>query len=197
MAEINLAPGSEYAGLLRKRRRRLHALAVLVSLGIALVWGGFFVFEQQLVQNQRELDSRLASVEAEITRLGDQGQRVTLFEKRLAAVDALLTRHITWDPFFQDLERLLPPPTLMSRLKAILHEGTLELTGVTPDLDIIAQTLASLVSSRERGTFFTSGTLQSVNRLQQENPAGEVVSVQYDFGATLTFDPKQLEYGRQ
>lgn len=197
MAEINLAPGTEYAGVVRHRRRRTLGLATLLIAVVAIVWGGLFIYQQRLVQEKRDADRRLSAVEAEIARLGDQGKRVTLFENRLVAVDSLLTAHIAWDPFLQDLEKVLPPPALINRLKVSLEDGTIELTGETPDLDVVAQTLASLVSTSARPTIFTSGALQSVKRIEQENPAGEPVSVRYDFSADLTFDPSRLQYGRQ
>lgn len=196
MAEINLAPGSEYAGLIRKRRRRTYGLAILIALTLTLVWGGLFVWQQRLIRDRRDLDRRLAGIEAEITRLGDQGRRVTLFEQRLIATDNLLNQHVAWDPLLQDLEHLLPPPLIVNHLKVGLREGTIELAGETPDSDIIAQALASLVSQSTRPTIFTSGILQSVSRLEQANPAGEIISVSYKFTANLVFDPSKLRYGR-
>ncbi len=196
MAEINLAPGSEYAGLISKHRRRTYGLAIVIALLLAAVWGGLFVWQQQLIQNKRALERRLAAVEAEITRLGDQGERVTLFENRLIAVDHLLNQHVAWDPLLQDLERLLPPPVILNHLKIALSEGTLELAGETLDSDVIAQTLASVVSESTRPTIFTSAVLQSVSRLQQAGPAGEITSVTYKFTADVAFDPSKLRYGR-
>lgn len=196
MAEINLAPGSEYLGLVRKQRRRAYSLAIVIALALALGWGGLFVWQQQLIQDKRSLERRLAAIEAEITRLGDQAARVTLFEKRLIATDRLLNQHIAWDPLLQDIERLLPPPVVVNHFKVILRDGTVELAGETPDSDVIAQTLASLTSQNTRPTIFTSGILQSISRLQQLNPAGEVVSATYKFTADLTFDPSKLRYGR-
>jgi Tfp pilus assembly protein PilN len=196
MAEINLAPGSEYLGLIRRRRRRTYLLATLLAVAVAATWGGLFVFQQRLTEEKRDISRRLSAVEAEVTRLGDQAKRVALFEQRLTAVDALLTQHIAWDPFLQDLERLLPPPAVVNRLDVSLRDDTIELAGETPDLDVIAQTLASLVSQPARPTIFNSAALENVSRLQENNPAGEVVSVRYQFGASLSFDSSALRYGQ-
>lgn len=196
MAEINLAPGTEYLGLVRRRRRRVNGLSLLIAIGVAAVWGGFFVYQQQLVQQKRDLDHRLDTVEAEITRLGDQAKRVTLFESRLIAVDQLLTQHIAWDPFLKDLERLLPPPAIVNRIKVNAADGTVELAGETPDLDAIAATLASLVSRPNRPTLFTHAELENVSRAQQDNALGEAAAVRYEFGASLVFDPVKIRYGQ-
>lgn len=196
MAEINLAPGSEYLGLIRRRRRRAYLLAMLLLGGVAAAWGGLFVFEQRLVEAKRDIARRLSNVEGEITRLGDEAERVTLFEERLTAVDALLTQHIAWDPFLQDLERLLPSPAIVDRLDVSLRDDSIELEGETPDLDAIAQTLASLVSTPGRPTIFSSAVLENIGRLQDTGPTGEVVSVRYQFEAKLTFDSSQLRHGQ-
>ncbi|MEK7556797.1 MAG: hypothetical protein AAB538_02355 [Patescibacteria group bacterium] len=196
MAEINLAPGSEYLGLVRKRRRRVYAWTFLIAAAVAVVWGGLFVYQQQLIQKKREVDRRLAAVEAEITRLGDQATRVTLFEGRLAAVDDLLSDHVTWDPFLQDLERLLPPPAIVTRIEVNVTEGKVELGGETPDIDTVSQTLASLASTPSRPTIFSSATLENVNRVQQDNIAGEAISVRYEFAASLNFDTAKVRYGQ-
>lgn len=196
MAEINLAPGTEYAGLLRKRRRRVLLLAAAIVVASLAIWGGLFIYEQQLIQNKQNVTQQLASVEAEITRLGDQAQRVTLFEGRTRALDSLLARHITWDPLLRDLERLLPAPTVVNRLKVNVDEGTVELIAETPDLDIIAQTLASLIAAPTHASLFTSGSLDNTSRVQQESAPGDAV-VRYEFGSTLTFDREKLLYAQQ
>lgn len=196
MAEINLAPGTEYMGLLRKRRRRVVGIAILTGVVISAIWGGLFVFQQQLVQEKRTLDTRLASVEAEITRLGDQGKRVTLFEDRLTAVDGLLTSHMTWDPFLKDLERLLPAPAVINNLKVTVEGSAIELSGTSPDLDVVAQTLASLVAQTDHPSLFTSSVLENVNRVEEKSPQGETLAVRYEFAAQLHFDPNQIRYGQ-
>lgn len=196
VAEINLAPGTEYLGVLQRRRRRVYVWTFLIAIIVAVIWGGLFIYQQQLIQEKRDVDRRLSAVEAEITRLGDQARRVTLFENRLRAVDDLLSEHLSWDPFLQDLERLLPPPAVMNRMEVNVTEAKVELSGETPDLDIISQTLASLVSTPARPTIFTSATLENVNRVQQDSSTGEVVSVRYEFAANLNFDSAKVRYGQ-
>lgn len=196
VAEINLAPGTEYAGLLRRRRRRVVLWTFLIGIVTAAAWGGLFIYQQQLIQEKRDADRRLSAVEAEITRLGDQGQRITLFENRLLAVDSLLSEHISWDPFLQDLERLLPPPAVVNRLEVNVGDNSAELSGQTPDLDIIAQTLASVISTPARPTIFTAANLENVNRVQQDSPEGEVLSVHYEFAAKLSFDSSKIRHGQ-
>lgn len=195
MAEINLAPGTEYAGLLRKRRRRVLWLTVAIAAAVLAAWGGLFIYEQQLIRRQQEVNQRLASVAAEITRLGEAAQRVTLFEGRTHALESLLVSHISWDPLLRDLERLLPAPVIVNRLKVNVEEGTVELAGETPDLDVVAQTLASLIATPARASLFTSGSLENSNRVPQENVPGDV-AVRYEFGSTLTFDREKLHYAQ-
>jgi len=71
-----------------------------------------------------------------------------------------------------------------------------ELAGQTPDLNSIAETLASLVSTASRPTIFTEATLENVTRVQQDDPQGQVVGVRYEFAAELVFDNTKVRYGQ-
>lgn len=196
MAEINLAPGTEYLAQARRRRRRVFSIAALIALLMLAAWGGLFLFRSSLQRQQRDLDSQLSAVEAEILRLGEQAERVKLFEERLGAIAGLINTHVSWDPFLKDLERVLPPPTVITRLKVDTKSGTVEIGGETPDVDAVAQTLASLAGAPARPTIFKSAALDSINRHEQTTPEGQVVGVRYEFAAVLTLDSQQLRYGQ-
>lgn len=195
MAQINLAPGTEYAGLLRKRRRRVWLASFAVSVLLLAAWGGLFVYEQRLIQVNQAVMQGLAGVESEITRLGDAGQRVTLFEGRTETLSTLLSRHISWEPLLRDLERLIPSGTVVNQLKVNIDEGEVEIAGQTSDLDVVAQTLASLVTLPSRESIFTSASLENSNRVQQETVPGST-AVHYEFSARLIFDREKLLYAQ-
>lgn len=196
MAEINLAPGSEYVLFARRRRRRVYALTVLIALLVGLTWGGLFLLRGRYAGQHQDLTEQVAGVEAEILRLGDQAQRVQLFEERLTAIAGLLDNHIAWDPFLKELERILPPPAAITRLGIDTGSHSVELAGEAPDIDVVAQTLASVISTPARPTAFTAATLGSVSRLEQTTPDGQVVGVRYTFTANLILDPKYIQYGQ-
>lgn len=196
MAEINLAPGTEFASLARRRRRRIFGLAALIVATILIIWGGLFLLKSNYIRQQREVEQQLTSVEAEILRLGEQGKRVKLFEERLLAIAGLLDTHIAWDPFLKDLERILPPPATITRLRVDAHNSLVELRGQTPDVDIVAQTLASLASTPTRPTIFTSVVLDGITRHEQRAQTGELIGAYYEFTAHLTVDNQKLKYGQ-
>lgn len=196
MAEINLAPGTEYLALATRRRRRIFGITAAIILLVAAVWGGLFLLQSSYQKQHQDLTQQLSSVEAEIMRLGEQAQRVKLFEERLSAVAGLIDTHVAWDPFLKELERILPPPATLTRLEVDVRGHTVELSGQTPDVDAVAVTLASLASTPARPTTFATAALDSVTRLEQTNPDGQLVGVRYEFTAHLTLDPKHLRYGQ-
>lgn len=196
MAEINLAPGTEYVALARKRRQRVYGIAVVLLIAIGVVWGGLFLVQQRLEQNKREVQSGLAGVEAEITRLGDEARRVELFADRLEGLAVLLDKHITWDPFLADLERLLPPPVVMDLVQVDVSQGNVSIQGTTPDVEQVAQTLASLVSGPGRLTLFPDAKLNGIVREEIVNEVGETVAATYNFAAELTLETEKIRYGQ-
>lgn len=196
MAEINLAPGTEYLALARRRRQRVFGIAAGIVLLLGGAWGGLFLLQRSSERQQHDLEAQLSATEAEIMRLGEQSGRVKLFEERLTAIAGLLDSHISWDPLLRDLERILPPPTVITRLKVDVASQTVELSGETPDVDAVAQTLASLASTQPRPTIFSLASLHGINRLAQTNPDGQIVNVRYEFTAHFTLDSQPLRYGQ-
>lgn len=192
MAAINLAPGTEYLALARKRRRRLYSITVVLAVALIAIWVGLFLFRQQVQGQEQDLDRRIAAMDAEIARLGDEADRIRLFEARLNELDVLIDNHLQWDVLLQELERLLPAPTVLTSAEANVDTKTLTLGGVTPDIDQVAQALASLKDAPTRQTIFSQASLGSIARQEEVNPDTEEVSANYTFGASLTFDVESL-----
>lgn len=198
MATINLAPGTQYLALVRKRRRRLFLISFLLMIVLGGTWLGLLAYRNSLKTTERNLVDQLNRVETEIARLGSEGERVDLFEKRLAEVDQLLDSHFNWNVMFEEIQRLLPPPTQLTSTRISTDRGSLSLQGTTPDIDTVAQTIASLISSPEHPTIFTSTRLGDITRkeVSADAAAGTPGVITYEFSAELQFDPAVLRTNR-
>lgn len=197
MAAINLAPGTEYLALARKRKRHLYVVTGALAIVLLGIWGGLFMFRQQVKGQEQEVDRRIAAIEAEITRLGEEADRIRLFEARLTELDILLDNHTTWDPLLRELERLLPPPIVLTGADVNAENGTIHVDGQTTDIDIVAQTLASLQSTPIRETIFSSANVSNIQRESSENTETGEVSVSYKFVAEMSFNPAALKLNAQ
>lgn len=188
MAQINLAPGSQYLIVVRRRRRMIYGLAAV--LAVALIIAGV-VLQIMLSSANRDLQSTqqsLQSVETKIAQASEEVTRIQLFESRLTNLSELLNQHRTWSPYLQELERLLPPETIITSFKGSFDNRTIDLTGTTPHIDMAAQTLASLHNEpTTHATLFTSGTISNVEQVLQTGLAGEVLGQRYKFNMTLTY----------
>lgn len=187
MATINLAPGAQYLTVVRRRRRALFAVTAAIIVVVLLVGAVLFWMERRATEGLALAMGQLQTLETKIAELGPEVSRVTLFEERLKALDGLLANHINWVPLLQEIERLQPGATVLTELKADSRKGQLELQGSTPNIDEVAQALASLSTSAGRATMFTSTSLTSVVRKEVTTPDSPAVSVQYTFGATADF----------
>lgn len=192
MATINLAPSTQYLSAMRRRRRRLFLLIFLLMVVIGGAWGVLVVWRQQATRKMADAQVELRLVQQRITELGPDLARVTAFEQRLAALDDLLDRHVSWAPLLTDLERLLPQPTVLKSIEAEASTGEMNVTGTTPTIDEIAQTLASVESQTDRATKFTRASLASVKRKEVTAPDSPVVTINYEFSATFYFAPQTI-----
>lgn len=195
MATINLAPGTQYLAGIRRRRRFLFTLSAGIIVVLVLGWGTLEVAarsaEEKLVTHQGEL----RTLERQIVEAGPDVERVTLFEERLAAVNILLNGHRSYTPLLKELERLLPPATVLTNLTIDSEKATTEVSGTTPNIDDVAQALASLTSSPEHPTVFSTVELQSILRNEIKSGEGAPTTIEYVFKAVLTFDGKVLSTG--
>lgn len=177
MPTINLAPETRYLLEQKKRQQFLFLVAFGIVILSLLIWAGL-AFTRSVVQQQlQQVQAEINAVETRISELDDVAQRIVLFERRSAALQQLLTSRLNWDPILQEIERLLPPPAVLHRLTAA-DDGSLELEGNTPDIDILAQTLASLKTTPTHATLFPTINFKGINR--QETGG-------YNFTAHLTF----------
>lgn len=194
MATINLAPGTQYLAGIRRRRQSLFMLAGGVALATVVVWAGLFVWQQRAQQQFTEVQASVASIERRIVEAGPDVQRITLFEQRLGALENLLENHLSYGPILRELERLLPGPTVLQEISIDADLGSVTLIGVTPNVDEVAQTLASLSSDTGHPTLFKRVELGTVTRNEVSAPDG-VVTTSYGFQANLEFRPDVLRQG--
>ena len=190
MPSINLAPGTQYVVAARKRRVRVFAIAGIVAIIFIVIAVGLFAYNQQISSSQATLNDQVRSVELNIAAIGEDTKRVELFENRLKDLDDLLDKHISLEPLFQDIERLLPAGTTLTTLEIDVENATVHMQGTTTDVDQVAQAIASLVDAETHKTVFTRSTFKSIQRNEITNE--EAVSIQYTFGLVLTFNPSIL-----
>ncbi len=189
MAQINLAPGSQYLVLVRRRRRVIYVTAALIAI-VALITGIVLSILVARVENKEQtLKQDLQSVETRIAQASEEVKRIQLFEKRLTNLDSLIRNHKTWSLYLQEIERLLPPDTVLTSIKGNHKDGTIELSGTTSNIDSAALTLASLQNQpTTHSTLFTGGTIRNVEHKTQVGPAGEVLGQRYSFSMSLVLN---------
>lgn len=191
MPSINLAPGTQYIISARKRRVRLYAIAILVVGIFALAWMGLYAYQASLQKTDEGLQQKIRTADAQIQTLHNEAVRVALFEKRLGEVKNLLDNHVRWNPIFADLERLLPPDTVITSFDATSSSPKITVQGVTAQMDQVSIAVASLTAGGPQPSVFTSGSVKSIQR--QEKPIeGQAPAVSYLFTLTLAFEPKIL-----
>ena len=189
MPSINLAPGTQYVIAARKRRRRLYGVSMLI---VAVFFGGWMLMYGYLLSlrnSSEDLEKELQGVNLRVQTLREDALRVTLFEKRLVDVNTILNNHISWDRVFGDLERLLPPDSVITSFDAQTGSSTVLLQGRTQNIDQIALALASLTSSAGTPSIFESGSVKEIARQEQESGAA------YTFTMTLEFNQAILRQG--
>lgn len=184
MPSINLAPGTEYIIAARKRRQRLYAISFAIIALFVVVYGILFFMKQSLMRTNEALAGNLAIVNQQIDSAKNDVHRVELFERRLGQTQQLLDDHVKWARIYSDLERLLPVNTTLTSFDAGTDVSTVTVQGITPDIDVIAQTVASLSSKQ---SVFMNGSVKSVTRQDIKN--GDQIGTSYIFTITLTINP--------
>lgn len=185
MATLNLVPGNEYLELARRRQRRLLIGAGVGAVVFILIWGVLLGMRASVASNVKETQGRLRAVEAEIAKLDTVAERIRLFEQRIVALSALLDQHVSWGPLLQEIERLMPLNTRLLSVAAQANDGVIEISGLTPNLDELAQTIASLRHSPQHTSLFSEVSLGDVD-LRSTEPGAPAL---YRFTLVLTFDP--------
>lgn len=193
MATINLAPGTQYLAAARRRRRLLFSGTALLVIVLIIVGVVLELLTTAAARQLRLVEEELRGVETEIAALGPDVERITLFEQRLAALDGLLSNHLSWTPFFKDLERLLPAPAVIGKLSVELESGIVAISAVAPNIDDVAQTIASLATSPNRLTIFKEANLHNITRRETPIPDSPQVDVVYSFDLSLPFDTQALK----
>lgn len=193
MPSINLAPGTEYIIAARRRRQRLYVISFVIIAIFAIGYGVLFFVNQSLTSQNEALKGNIQTVDAQIQQSQSDAVRVSLFEKRLTETKTLLDGHVKWGQVFADVERLLPANTSLTGIDAGTDSSTVTIQGFTPDMDSIAQTVASLSAGQNHISIFSNGAVKAINRVDQKN--GDKTVTGYTFTITLTIDPSRLRAG--
>ncbi len=187
MANINLAPGSQYLAAARKRRRNLFGISILIFFLLCLVWAGLWYYNQRVHAEKEDYASKISAINLQIAALQSDAKRVILFEHRLNEMSTLIDQHKNWDPILQGIEKYLPSNILINDLALDSQSGVITLSGSAPDADQVAQALASLHTRPDRPTPFRNVLLGGIST-QTKDGGGAF----YAFDATLQFDPTSL-----
>ncbi len=188
MAQINLAPNSQYMLATRRRRRVLYSLTAILVVAAVVVGFVLSVLVSSVDTKVETVRAELSSIETEIASASDKVKRINLFENRLKNVETLLANHRVWTTYLQEIERLLPPDTQLQSFVGKYADRTISVGGTAQNLDAVAVTLATLQNKApEHTTLFKSGTISSVIQEAQTGPAGEVLGQRYSFQMALTF----------
>lgn len=190
MPSINLAPGTEYIIAARRRRQRLYIIAVVIVVIFAIAFGVMFFIQQSLTNQNEALKGNIQTVEAQIQKSKTDATRVALFEKRLTETKTLLDQHVRWDQVFADLERLMPANTTLTGIDTGVDSSTVSVQGFTADMDVVAQTIASLSAGTNHVSMFSNGEVKEVTRVEQKN--GDQTTAGYTFTVILTIDQAKL-----
>ncbi len=186
MAQINLAPGTQLIAAARRRRRSLYMSGFLLLLLVGVIWSGLWVWENNVTQELEGNTVALQKLEAEITRAGDTVQRIESFESRLEALDRLLDERIQWAPVFAEVERLLPPATVITALRFHDEQGEIAVSGRTPTIDVVAQSIASLRDDPARETLFSDVNVSNIRRVSRLDDSGAELGSEYQFEMLIT-----------
>lgn len=191
MATINLAPGSRYLVAARLRRQRLLLLAAGLALVLVGIWAGLYFIQWRLAKTQGVLSNQLAAINAQIEQLQPEARRIELFERRLQALDSLLSTHLDWGPLVADVEKWLVPAVVLRQVEMDSAAGLLTINGYANDMDQVAQAVAALTSSAGHSTLFSRADLSHIQEEIVKTPNAEEVR-RYNFSLSLTFDPAKL-----
>jgi Tfp pilus assembly protein PilN len=192
MPSINLAPGTQYVIVARKRKIRLYAISLSVVVIFLIGGGGLFAYVQTLQSSSEQVKAEINAVDQKIEVLKDDARRVALFEKRLADTSQLLGNHVTWNTIFADLERLIPTDTIFLSLDASSESASVIVRGTTSNIDQVGLALASITKDVSHASVFESGTVKTIQRQVAQAGDGSTGSVQYIFDMTLKFAKSAL-----
>jgi Tfp pilus assembly protein PilN len=192
MPSINLAPGAQQFIAARRGRRRLYLISIFILIIAGVVWAAVALYSGQLTRQAQAYNEQLRAIQTEIARLSDPAERVRRFEARLSVVGTLLDRHISWEPVFQSIERLLPATVTLTGITVTADRGEMILEGTTSDVDQVSQTLASFLAEDDQ-TVFSDGELLEVSRKTTRTEDEEII--EYEFQLRLTFSSSSLRRG--
>jgi Tfp pilus assembly protein PilN len=191
---INLAPGTQYLAEARARRRRLFILSGVIAVGMVVVWLGLVIYQIQIRNSATSTTQQIQQVNADISKLDSDSQRIVLFESRLNDLTSLLNTHVTWAPLFTAIEQLIPSNATVTGVDVSSGTGLITITGQTPDVDTVASSLTSLSTNQGNNkTIFTSATLSNITRNQIQGVNGAPDVINYKFAANFSFDPKIIQ----
>lgn len=183
MTQINLAPGTQYIAAARRRRQALYLMSGAMLVVLLVVWLVFFFWQKSVDAKVTAGTADLQKLEVEIKQAGDAVSRIKLFEGRLTALDQLLDNHMSWGGVLGEIERLLPPQTVLTSIDANQLSGIVSVQGRGAAIDLVALTLASFRSTPTHETLFTDVTFTDISRKENLTPEEQALGPQYIFAA--------------
>lgn len=186
MAQINLAPGTQYILATKRRRRNLYLLSLLVAIIVIAAWGAVVLLEQRSRASLNAVNANIKSLDTEIARLNADAGRVKSFSGRLTALNGLLSQRHSWGPVLKELERLLPASVSLSALDLNRATQKVKVEGTASDLDAVALTIASLTDQPGHPTLFSGVSVNSVTRKDNKDADGQTTGSHVTFIAVLS-----------
>jgi len=158
---------------------------VLISLG----YGGMITAKYYLVQKTQNVQRQIEAVNQEINSYADLQTEVAVLDQRAQAIQGLLSQHIYWTNFFQQLaEYTLPQVNYTSFSGA--KDGIISLTATAPDYQSISQQIAVFKNQWSAVQGIYTDSAQSLRSSVNTNTTATEAKIQ--FTLNLQIDPKIL-----
>jgi Tfp pilus assembly protein PilN len=185
MAQINLAPQVQLMLAAKRRQRRLYFLAGSLVVIMLIVWSGLWFISNQYVKTIQAKENQLASYKSQLAGLKSDNTRMNNFESRLASLNKLISQRRSWNPIFQEIEKLIPANTVINTLEADLDLAVIKISAYTPTLDDVSLVIASFENEVNHSTMFQKATVLNANKHSQADESGAVVSEGFNFNLEL------------
>lgn len=193
MPQINLAPESQYLLAIRRRQNRIYYIALFIIVLFLITWAGFVFTENSYQNNLSQAQDDLAAVNTQLAAMGEKASRVSSFEHRTRVLGELLNRRVSWAPVYNELEKLLPAPAILTHMEVDITSSEIKFSGFAPTLDDIAQTLASISSSNAPNKVFISGSVTAVKNINQQTTEDAPANNVKQFSGTILYNPTAIK----
>jgi Tfp pilus assembly protein PilN len=188
MRPINLLPPEVAAQ--RSRRRRIGSIAVAVGIYVAVLAFGVFIWNGQVDDARRSLDSQLSanqSLERQVVALSDAANLRDEYTVKADLVREALASDVDWGILLNDLARLVPPRLWLETFRGtVVPEaipgvvGQVSFSGIGFDFPDVSAWLRALDSDQFNGV--TGAWVSTIS----EGTVGDSEVVTFTSTASLT-----------